>query len=66
MAGIIFLIINDTKLSSHMAQISDNINSSNHKIHSHTQMGKMIVNLSNKKCKKKTPQAISIIFRYSY
>ena len=34
-----------------MAQISEHINSSNHKIHFHDQMGKMIVRLSNKKCK---------------
>ena len=38
------------KLSSHMYQISEHINFSNHKIHSHDQMGKLILNLSNKKC----------------
>ena len=53
MAGIIVIFfINDTKLSSHMAQISEHINSSNHKIHSHDQMGKIIFNLRNKKCEK--------------
>ena len=52
MAGIIVIfVLNDKKLSSHMAQISEHINSSNHKIHSYDQMGTMIVNLSNKKCK---------------
>ena len=44
--------MNDTKLSSHMAQISEHINSSNQKNHSYDQMGKMIVNLSNNKCEK--------------
>ena len=34
-----------------MAQISEHINSSNQKNHSYDQMGTMIVNLSNKKCK---------------
>ena len=48
---LLFFVINDTKQSSHMDQISEHINSSNHKIHSYDQMGTMIVNLSNKKCK---------------
>ena len=34
-----------------MDQISEHINSSNHNINSYDQMGTMIVNLSNKKCK---------------
>ena len=34
-----------------MDQISEHINSSNNKIHSHDQMGKIIVNLVNNKCK---------------
>ena len=51
MAGIIlFFVINDKKLLSHMYQISEHINSSNYKINSYDQMGKMIVNLSNNKC----------------
>ena len=33
-----------------MDQISEYIHSSNQKIHSYDQMGKMIVNLSNNKC----------------
>ena len=37
------------KLSSHMAHIIERINSSNNKIHSYDQMGKIIVKLSNKK-----------------
>ena len=49
MAGIILIfVINYTKLSSHMAQISEHTNSSNQKNHSHDQMGKMIAKLSNK------------------
>ena len=49
MAGIIVIFfINDTKLSSHMAQISEHINSL--KKHSYNNMGKMIFNLSNNKC----------------
>ena len=46
----LLFFINDTTLSSHMSQISEHINSSNHKIHSYDQMGKMIINLSNKTC----------------
>ena len=50
MAGNIFIfLINDTKMSSHMPQISEHTNSSNHKIHSYDHMGKMIVNLSYNK-----------------
>ena len=50
MAGIIlFFAISDTKLSSHMYNISEKINYSNQNIHSHDWMGKMIVNLSDKK-----------------
>ena len=33
-----------------MDQISEHINSSNHKIHSYDKMSKMIVNLGSKKC----------------
>ena len=52
MSGIIAIfLINDMKLSSYTDQISEHINSSNHKTISHDQMGKMIVNLSNKRCK---------------
>ena len=47
--SFLFFVINDTKLSSHMAQISEHIKSSNHKICSYDQMGKMIVNLINEK-----------------
>ena len=50
-----------------MDQISEHINSLNYKIHSHDQMGEMIVNLSNNKCKTTTnPQAISIRFINRY
>ena len=50
-ASLLFFVINDMKLLSHMYQISEKINSSNHKIHSYDNMGKMIVDLSNKKFK---------------
>ena len=50
MVGIIFFFfINDKKLSSHMDQISEHINFSNHKIHSYDKMSKMIVNLGSNK-----------------
>ena len=48
---IVIFVINDTKLSSYIADISEHITSSNHKIYSYDQIGKMIVNLSNKKCR---------------
>ena len=47
--SLLFFAINDTKLSSNMAHISEHINSSDQKIHSYDNMGKIIVNLSNKK-----------------
>ena len=55
MAGIIVIFFpNDTKLSSHMDQISEHLNASNHKIHPQDQMRKMVVNLGSNKGKKKT------------
>ena len=48
--SLLFFVLNDNKLSSHMAQISERIKSSNHRIHSHDQMIKIIVNLGSKKC----------------
>ena len=46
MKGLIyFLVFNKKKLSSHMYQISQNINTTNQKIRFHDQMSKMIVNL---------------------
>ena len=49
MAGIIAIFgINNMKLLSHMDQISEHINSSNHKIQYHDQMSKMVVNLCSK------------------
>ena len=46
MAGIIvFFVLNDKKISSNMAHISEHINHSNHRIHSYIQMEKNIVNL---------------------
>ena len=38
--SLLFFILNENQLSSHMAQISENINSSNHKIYSYYQMRK--------------------------
>ena len=46
---MLFFVPNNKKLSSHMDQISEHINYSNHKINSHDQMIKMIVNLDIKK-----------------
>ena len=46
---MLFFVINDKKLSSHIAQIIEHINSSNNNINYHDHIGKMIVNLSNKK-----------------
>ena len=48
--SLLFFVINDKKLSSHMAKRIDNINSSNQKNHSYDKMGKMLVNLGNKNC----------------
>ena len=54
MTGIIVIFFLDkNNLSLHMVHISEHINSSNHKIHSHGQISKMIVNLISKKCKNK-------------
>ena len=51
MAGIIVIfVLNEKKFSSHMYQISEHINYSNHKNYSHDKMRKMIVNLGSKKC----------------
>ena len=50
MAGIIVIIVlNDKKLSSHMGDIGEHINHSNHKIHSYDKSRKIIVNLGNEK-----------------
>ena len=46
----LLFFINEKKLSSHMDQISEPINSSNHNILYHDHMVKIIVNLSNNKC----------------
>ena len=51
MEGIIVIfVLNDNKLSSHMDQISEHNNPLDHKIHSHDQTRKMVVNISSKKC----------------
>ena len=47
--SLLFFVLKEKKLSSHMAQISAHINSSNQKIHSYDQTRKIIVNLSSKK-----------------
>ena len=51
--SLLFFVLKNKKLSSHMDQIGEHINSSNHKSHSHYQMRKIIVNIGNKKCKNK-------------
>ena len=52
MAGKIFIFSSQQQnISSHMTQISEHINSSNHKIHSYDQMRKLIVKLGSKKGK---------------
>ena len=48
--SLLFCVLDYKKMSSHMAHISEHINSSNHKIHSYDQMRKMIVNLVFNKC----------------
>ena len=51
MAVIIAIFFsNDKKLSSHMAQISEHISFSYHKMYSYDQMRKIIVNLVSNKC----------------
>ena len=47
--SLLFFVLNDKKLPSHMAHISEHSNSSNHKIHSHDQTSNMIFNLGHKK-----------------
>ena len=54
---IVIFFLNDNKLSSHVSQISEHINSSNQKNHSYDQMVKVIVNLGiNKDKKNSSPQ----------
>ena len=47
----LLIFLNNKKLSSNMVQISEHINSSNHKIHSYDQMREIIVNLGSNKGK---------------
>ena len=62
MAGLIgFLVLNRKILSSHMYHISQTINTTNQKIHSHDQMIKMIVNLGSKKDDKNDDSSPKII-----
>ena len=56
----IFLVLDGNKISSRMAQISEHINYSNHKIHSYDQMSKMVVNLGSKKCKNNNISAFQL------
>ena len=46
--SLLFFVLNDNKLSSHMAQISEHTNSPIQKKYSYDQMIKMIVNLGSK------------------
>ena len=55
-----YFFLNDNKLSSRMAQISEHINSSNHKIYSHDQMSKMVVNLGSKKCENRNTYPLQL------
>ena len=48
--SLLFFVLGDKTFLSHMTQISEHINSSNHKIHSYDKMIKIIVNLGNDKC----------------
>ena len=52
MTGIIFYI-HDKKLSAHINQISECINSSNQNIHSYAQMIKIVINLVSNTCEEK-------------
>ena len=49
--SLLFFILNDKKLSPHMAQMSEHNNYPNNNIHSYDKMSKMIVNLGSKKWK---------------
>ena len=51
---LLFFVLGDKKLSSHIDQISEQINYSNQKIHSYNKIINMIVNLGSKKGKKGT------------
>ena len=42
-------VLNDKKISPHMVQISEHIDSSNHKIDSRDKMRKIVINLVSKK-----------------
>ena len=53
MSGNIFFVSQRQKKSSHMAQITEHINSSKRKINSYDQMSKKIFNLGSKKYKNK-------------
>ena len=53
MAGIIVIfVLNDKKFSSHMAQISEKINSTNHKIYFNDEMINNIFNFCSKNYQK--------------
>ena len=45
----VIYVMNESKLLSHMDQISQHNNYTNHQIHSYDQMSKMIVTLESKK-----------------
>ena len=45
---LLFFVLNDRKLSSHMTQISEHITSSNNKIHSYDETKQIIFSLGNK------------------
>ena len=47
--SLLFFVLTDKIFSSHTDQISEHMNLSNHKIHSHNKMREIIVNLGGKK-----------------
>ena len=49
--SLLFFILKDNKLSSHIYQISEHINSSNNKVQYYYKMSKMIVHFGSKKGK---------------
>ena len=62
-----FLFPNKNILSSHMAQISENINYSNKKVHSYDQTRKIIINIVSKKFETMTPPlSKSPVYRIHY
>ena len=62
---LLFFVLGDKKLSSHIDQISEQINYSNQKIHSYNKIINMIVNLGSKKGKKNDNSSPQITCLYN-